>query len=217
LSLACAANHMKSRWNARIAPSRSSSWTGADMDAHSNKLSIIINAPALVSGDERPLAIVHGMERALPGLRLGWTLSEKGGIVALPDRDEWVAVGRTSGGFPFVCNDDDNCPMTLFGLENPNGLYTGGGPHLEVHGSLHLDAVGIATAADVLKAIGEASRHTFCVGSGAACRHVAGRGGPTALPRCAGGGPWRHVPLAGGRLGGTPGRSRLGPDSRRGK
>jgi len=128
------------------------------MDANSNKLSIMISAPALVSGDERPLAIVHGMERALPGLRLGWTLSEKGDIVALPNRDEWVAAGRTDGGFPFVCNDDDNCPMTLFGLENPSGLYTGGGPYFEVHGSLHLDAIGIAPAADVLKAIGEASR-----------------------------------------------------------
>ncbi|MCY1074966.1 DUF5953 family protein [Archangium lansingense] len=128
------------------------------MDAHSNKLSIIINAPALVSGDARPLAIVHGMERALPGLKLGWTLTEKGDIVALPDRDEWVVAGRTDGGFPFVCNDDDNYPMTLFGLENPNSLYAGGGPHFEVHGSLHLDAVGIAPAADVLKALGEAAR-----------------------------------------------------------
>ncbi|HEX5753722.1 MAG TPA: DUF5953 family protein [Archangium sp.] len=128
------------------------------MNAHSNKLSIIINAPALVSGDERPLAIIHGMERALPGLRLEWTLSEKGDIVALPDRDEWLAASRTDGGFPFVCNDDDDCPMTLFGLENPNGLYTGGGPHFEVHGSLYQEAVGITQAEDVLEAIGEASR-----------------------------------------------------------
>ncbi|MFE8598472.1 DUF5953 family protein [Archangium violaceum] len=130
------------------------------MAVHSDKLSIIVKAPALVSGDARPLAIVHGMERALPGLRLGWTLSEKGDIVALPGRDEWVAAGRPDGGFPFVCNDDDNCPMTLFGLESPNGLYAGGGPHFEVHAALPLDAVGIASAADVLKEIGEAA-HAF--------------------------------------------------------
>ncbi len=128
------------------------------MDAHSNKLSVIVNAPSLVSGDERPLAIVHGMERALPGLRLGWTLSEKGSIIALPERDKWVASGRTNGGFPFICNDDDNCTITLFGLENQNGLFRGGPPHFEVHGSLHLGTVGIASAADALEAIGEAAR-----------------------------------------------------------
>lgn len=98
------------------------------------------------------------MERALPGLRLGWTLSEKGDIVALPDRDEWVSAHRTNGGFSFLCNDDDNHPMTLFGLENLDGLYTGGGPHFAVHASLPLDAVGIVSAVDVLKAIGEAAR-----------------------------------------------------------
>ena len=130
------------------------------MDAHSNKLSIIVNAPSLASGDGRPLAIVHGMERALPAFRLGWTLSEKGDLVELPDRDGWVAAERTDGGFPFVCNDDDNRPVTLFGLENPNGLYTAGGPHFEVHVALPLDAVGIAPAADVLKAIGEALAHS---------------------------------------------------------
>jgi hypothetical protein len=33
-------------------------------------LGIIIYAPALVGNDGRTLAVVHGMERTLPGLRL---------------------------------------------------------------------------------------------------------------------------------------------------
>lgn len=76
----------------------------------------------------------------------------------MSNRDEWFAASRADGGFPFVCNDDDNGAVTLFGLENPNGLYAGGGPFFEVHGSLQLDAIGVAPVADVLKAIGEASR-----------------------------------------------------------
>ena len=121
-------------------------------------LRIIAYAPALVGDDGRPLAIVHGVERALPGLRLGWTTSEKGDLIPLPHRDESVASDRTDGGFPFLCNDHDIHPVTLFGLENPNGLCAGGPPHLEVHARLPLDAAGIAAAADVLAAIGEGAR-----------------------------------------------------------
>ncbi len=42
-----------------------------------NEMTLSVYAPALTGDDGRPLAIVHGMERALPGLRLGWTTSEK--------------------------------------------------------------------------------------------------------------------------------------------
>ena len=55
-----------------------------------DELGIIVYAPTLVGDDRRPLAIVHGMEGALPGLRLEWTLSEKEDLLALPHRDEWV-------------------------------------------------------------------------------------------------------------------------------
>jgi hypothetical protein len=128
------------------------------MTVNQNDLSIIVYAPALVGDDGRTLAIVHGMEGALPGLRLGWTLSEKEDFISLPDRDRWVAADRTDGGFPFLCNNDKERPVTLFGLENLNGLFRGGPPHFEVHGSLQLDAVGIPSAAAVLEAIGEAAR-----------------------------------------------------------
>jgi hypothetical protein len=108
------------------------------MTAAQRTLLIIVHAPALKNHDDRPTAVVHAMERTLPGLRLGWTMSEKGDIIALPRRDEWVAGNTTNGGFPFLCNDDDNHLVTVAGLENPNGLAAGSPPHLEVHADLPL-------------------------------------------------------------------------------
>ncbi|WPB80223.1 DUF5953 family protein [Archangium violaceum] len=130
------------------------------MTSSQNELGIIVYALPLVLDDARPLAIIHGMERALPGLRLGWTTSEKEDLIALPHRDEWVAANRTDGAFPFLCNDDDNHLVTIAGWENPNGLAAGSPPHFEVHADLPLDAVGIAAAADVLEAVAEGA-HAF--------------------------------------------------------
>jgi hypothetical protein len=78
-----------------------------EMTAAQRTLIIITHAPALMEHDDRPIAVVHAMERALPGLRLGWTLSEKGDLIALPHRDEWMVANMKDGGFPFLCNDDD--------------------------------------------------------------------------------------------------------------
>ena len=128
------------------------------MTVSPNELGIIVYAPALVDEDRRPFAVVHGMEGALPGLRLEWTLSEKEAFVALPHRDEWVATNRTDNGFPYLCNDDENRPVTLTGWENPNGLATGSPPHFEIHGALPLDEIGTVSAMDVLAAIGEGAR-----------------------------------------------------------
>jgi hypothetical protein len=119
---------------------------------------IIVYAPALTRDDVRPFTIIHGMERALPGLRLGWTTSEKEDLVALPHRDEWVAANRTDGGFPFLCNDDDDHLVTLAGSENPNGLAAGGAPHFEARATLLLDEAGIAAVADLLDAVAEGAR-----------------------------------------------------------
>jgi hypothetical protein len=127
-----------------------------NMSFDRNDITLSVFASALVGDDGRPLAVVHGMERALPGLRLGWTTSEKDDLIPLPHRDEWVASDRTDGGFPFLCNDDDNDPVTLFGLENPNGLYAGGPPHLEVHASLPSHAADLAQLNVVARRI-----HTF--------------------------------------------------------
>ncbi|WP_371817340.1 DUF5953 family protein [Myxococcus sp. CA051A] len=141
-----------------IQTSKSLSWIGVKVMALRKTLNLNVYAPALVDGDKRPLAIVHAMERAVPGLRLAWTLSEKGGFVALPRRDEWIATERTDGGFPFLCNDDESRPVTLAGWENPSGLAVGSPPRLDVHATLPLDAGGIAAAPDVLEAIGERTR-----------------------------------------------------------
>ena len=43
------------------------------------RLHLHVYAPALTTDDGRPLAAVEGMERALPGLRLAWRVSESGG------------------------------------------------------------------------------------------------------------------------------------------
>jgi hypothetical protein len=128
------------------------------MTSSRNELGIIVYAPALVGDDRRPLTIIHGMERALPGLRLGWTTSEKEDFIALPHRDGWVAANRTDGGFPFLCNNDDDHLVTIAGLENPNGLAAGSPPHFEVHADLPLDAAGIAAAVDVLETVAEGAR-----------------------------------------------------------
>ena len=62
---------------------KSSSWIGVEMSNSQDYFNLVVYAPALVGDDERPLAVVHGMERALPGLRLGWTTSEKEDLIAL--------------------------------------------------------------------------------------------------------------------------------------
>ncbi|HEX8434808.1 DUF5953 family protein, partial [Archangium sp.] len=123
-----------------------------------SSLALNVYAPALMGHDERRLAVVHGMERAFPGLRLGWTMSEAEGLIPLPRRDEWVGRERTDGGFPFLCNDDDNHVVTLGGWEIPAGRYPGGQPQLQVHAVLPLEEAAIAAARDVLEGVAESAR-----------------------------------------------------------
>ncbi|REG37291.1 hypothetical protein ATI61_101273 [Archangium gephyra] len=118
----------------------------------------MVFAPALVGDEKRPLVIAQRMERALPGLRLEWTTSEKDDLIALPNRDEGIATDKANGGFFFLCNDDENHPVILSGWENPAGLAADGPPHFQVSASLPLDSAGIAAAVDVLEAIGEGAR-----------------------------------------------------------
>ncbi len=97
------------------------------------------------------------MERAFPGLRLEWTISDTGRLVPLPQRDAWVAKGRRDGpGFPLVCNGGDaSSRVTISGWVLPAGSSPGGQAQFEVHADLPLDAAGIVAAADVLEAVGE--------------------------------------------------------------
>jgi hypothetical protein len=121
-------------------------------------LRLAVYAPALVGDDGRPLALVHGMECAVPGLRLGWTTSEKEELIALPHRDEWIASNRTDGGLPFLCNDDENHIVTIGGWESPGRLAPGSRPRFEVHADWPLDEAGIAAAVDALEAVGDSAR-----------------------------------------------------------
>jgi len=130
------------------------------MPAMQNDLAISVYAPALVGDDDRPLAVARAMERALPGLRLEWMISNEGKRVPLPQRDAWLARGRTDGpGFPLICNGgDENDRVTLYGLEIPAVLGPGGQPLFDVHADLPLNTASIAAAADVLDAIAEGAR-----------------------------------------------------------
>jgi len=123
-----------------------------------NDLGIIVHAPALVGDDSRPVAVVHAMERALPGVRLEWTVSDERQLVAVPQRDAWLAQTRRNGGFQFVCNNDEHYPVMISGLELSARSGPGGQALLEVHAKQPLDAGGIAAAADVLEGIAEGAR-----------------------------------------------------------
>ncbi|RYZ43004.1 MAG: hypothetical protein EOO71_05390 [Myxococcaceae bacterium] len=121
-------------------------------------LGIIVYAPALLARDGRTLAVVHGMERAFPGLRLDWEVSEGGHPIALSQRDRWLAEGSKEGGFPLVCNGDESFPVMIYGLQTPARQAPGGQPLLDVHAEMPLDEVVIAAAADVLGGVAEGAR-----------------------------------------------------------
>ncbi|WNG27431.1 hypothetical protein F0U62_27995 [Cystobacter fuscus] len=122
-------------------------------------IGVIVYAPALVSADSRPLAVVHGMEGAFPGLHLGWTISDEGKLIRLPQREAWLAQGRPTGrGFRLICNGDESYRVTVSGWNSPAGISPGGQAQLEVHAALPLDATGIAAAVEVLEAIAEGAR-----------------------------------------------------------
>jgi len=122
------------------------------------KMTLIVYAPALVGADSRPVAVVHGMERAFPGLRLGGRISETGQFIPLPQRDATVAQERPDGGFPLISNGNESASVTVTGLECPAGLSPGGQAQLEVHARLPLTPETIAAAPDVLEAVAEAAR-----------------------------------------------------------
>ena len=108
--------------------------------------------------DGRTLDVVHGMEKALPGLRLEWRLSEGGRPIALPQRDAWLVERTEDGGFPLLCNGDESYPVTVYGRERSALFSPGGQPQLEVHAKLPLDEAVIAAAAAVLEGVAEGAR-----------------------------------------------------------
>ncbi|MBZ4331993.1 DUF5953 family protein [Corallococcus sp. AS-1-12] len=125
-----------------------------------NDLVMIAYAPALAGNDSRPLAVVHGMERAIPGLRLDWAISSEGSPYPLPQRDEWVLGGRSDGpGFPLVCNGPNESELvTVYGLEISADSGPGGQPLLDVHAEMPMSAGNLAAAGELLEGIAEGAR-----------------------------------------------------------
>ncbi|RKH45599.1 DUF5953 family protein [Corallococcus sicarius] len=121
---------------------------------------LILNvyAPALVGDGNRTLAAVHGMEKALPGLRLEWRVTDRRRLAALPQRDAWLTEEATRGEFPMICNNDERSPVMISGRHRSAYVSPGGRPQLQVHAKLPLDAGVIAAAVDVLEAVAEGAR-----------------------------------------------------------
>ncbi|MFY2558229.1 DUF5953 family protein [Corallococcus terminator] len=122
-------------------------------------LDLAVYAPALVGQDSRPLAVVRGMERALPGLRLEWEVGKGGRLIELPQRDVWLAeAAATRGKIPLLCNGDESYPVTLSGSKRPGILSPGGQPLFNVRSELPLDATIVAAAGKMLEHVAEGAR-----------------------------------------------------------
>jgi hypothetical protein len=121
-------------------------------------LTLNVYAPALIGKDGRTLAVVHGMEKALPGLRLEWEVGKGGRPIALPRRDAWLAERTQDGRFPLLCNGDESYPVTMTGGGRSGFFSPGGQPQFEVYAELPLDEPVIAAAAAVLEGVAEGAR-----------------------------------------------------------
>ncbi|XHF20089.1 DUF5953 family protein [Corallococcus interemptor] len=120
-----------------------------------DSLTLIVYAPAIVSNDDRARDVIHGMEKALPGLRLAWRIPESGPPIALQHRDAWLAEKTQDGKFPLLCNGDETHPVTISGRGVSGRLGPGGQSRLEVHAEIPLDAPTLAAAVAVLEAVAE--------------------------------------------------------------
>ncbi|WP_370640431.1 DUF5953 family protein [Myxococcus sp. XM-1-1-1] len=119
------------------------------------RLILITQGPVLAGHEQRAHAVVQGMERAVPGLRLDWTVAESRKMVELPQRDAWLAQATHAGEFPFLCNGDERWPVMVSGAQKPASLSPGGHPSFEMSAKLPLDAVGLAAVAALLEAVAE--------------------------------------------------------------
>ncbi|WP_408888686.1 DUF5953 family protein [Myxococcus faecalis] len=124
----------------------------------SRTLIVIAYAPALARHDDRALAIVHGMEQSLPGLRLQWKLAGGGRPIALSDRDAWLTENTLDGAFPLLCNGDESYPITVSGRDRSGLFSPGGQDQVEVHARLPLDEGGITAASALLEGMAEGAR-----------------------------------------------------------
>jgi hypothetical protein len=98
------------------------------------------------------------MERALPGLRLAWRLSNAGRPIALPRRAAWLAETAAAGEFGLLCNGDERFPETVSGRRESAIASPGGEPLLIVHAQLPQDEPVVAAAVDILEYVAEGVR-----------------------------------------------------------
>ncbi len=145
--------HKEALLHKGIAHSISSSRDAHD-DPKQSPLTLIVYAPALVGKDGRTLDVIHGMEKALPGLRLEWRLSEGGRSHRIAAAGCVARRETVDGGFPLVCNGDASYPVTVNGGERAGLLSPGGQALFEVHAKLPLDEPGIALQRLCLEARG---------------------------------------------------------------
>ncbi|ATB45376.1 DUF5953 family protein [Corallococcus macrosporus] len=124
-------------------------------------LGIKVYGPALARDDSRPIVVVHAMERALPGLRLEWTVSDDHQLLHLPQRDAWLAQARRSGGIPLICNNDEGHPIALFGLELSARSGPGGQALLEIHADVPLHTTVLAVLVDMMEAVAEGANASW--------------------------------------------------------
>ncbi|HEX5746838.1 MAG TPA: DUF5953 family protein [Archangium sp.] len=122
------------------------------------RLHLHVFAPALTSDDGRPLAAIEGMERALPGLRLAWRVSDAGRPVALRQRAAWLAESAADGGFGLLCNGDESYPVLVDGQRESAIASPGGEPLLIVHAKLPHDEPVVVAAVDMLENVAEGVR-----------------------------------------------------------
>ncbi|RKG48989.1 hypothetical protein D7X30_40050 [Corallococcus sp. AB011P] len=122
------------------------------------RLELTVYAPPLEGRDGRPLAIVRGMELALPGLRLEWEVDKEGRPVPLPQREAWLAEAATRGKLPLLCNGDESYPVTISGMYRFASASAGRQPQLQINAKLPQDAAVFAAAADMLEAVSEGAR-----------------------------------------------------------
>ncbi|MFY2557346.1 DUF5953 family protein [Corallococcus terminator] len=118
-------------------------------------LDLTVYAPALVANDGRTLAVVHGMEQALPGLCLTYEVGKGGRPVELPQRDAWLVEATRRGKLPLLCNGDERYPVTVSGRGRSGRLGPGGQPLLDVQAELPLDTFVIAAAGELLERVSE--------------------------------------------------------------
>ena len=123
-----------------------------------SSLTLIVHAPALVGRDARTRDVIHGMEKALPGLRLEWRLSDRGRPIALPQRDAWLLESIEDGGFPTLCDGNELKPITVMGWGRSGLLKPGGQSQFEVHAEMPLDHPVGAAATLMLEAMAEGAR-----------------------------------------------------------